>query len=574
VTASYKAAALVSPRERLRGLVEARRGLFEAAALALAGALFLASVLPNLANHPTLTDDEAWVMSASYKLARDGVFGSDMFRGFFNADSHYYFNMPLHHFVIAAAFKVLGAGVVQARLVGVAYGLATIALTYFFARKIYGRGTALLALGLLLFLRLNMGFDTGLPLQELAANIRYDLAPVPFMLAGFLLLLRPPSTWRAAAVGILFGIATLMQFYGAFALPVAIAFLALESGPRRQRLRQAAALAGAAALVCLPYGAFALAHLDDFRGQVSTVGQRDDFADPGFYLDNLLHEPDRFLRPLGFEEVPRGEDPRVVAPRLLSAREMVTRRPSAKVAVIVGLPLAAGFAVWRARRKQSRGDRLLALALAGLSVQYALFDSLKLYIYWIPVVPLLCTGIAGVAVWLLTAALRRDGPLLGPAIDRRLSLVMAAGCALCLLGFLAEGAEARVSGLRAASRETEYARLGSLIHRDVPPGATVVGSTSLWWALRDTDYHSYFMLFYVTSPDAGAYRSSIPGYLSGTGARYLVLTRLGQEELDKHLSAGDKHDLEAYKAAHGTLVRRIDGAEARSYGYVEIWRLD
>jgi 4-amino-4-deoxy-L-arabinose transferase-like glycosyltransferase len=574
VTVPYGAAASASSRERLQALIEARRGLFEAAAVALAGAVFLASVLPNLANHPTLTDDEAWVMSASYKLAREGVFGSDMFRGFFHADTRYYFNMPLHHFVVAAAFKLLGAGVLQARLVGVAYGLATIVLTYLFARRLYGGWTAVLALGLLLFLRLNMGFDTGLPLQELAANVRYDLAPVPFMLAGFLLLLRPPSAWRAAAAGVLFGIATLMQFYGAFAVPVAVAFLALDSGPLRQRLRRTAVLAGAAVLVLLPYGAFALAHFDDFRGQVSTVGQRDDFLDPRFYLDNLAHEPDRFLRPLGFKEVPRGEDPRTVSPRLLSAREMLTRRPSAKVAVLVGLPLAAGFAAWRARRRQSRGDRLLALALAGLCLQYALFDSLKLYIYWVPVVPLLCTGIAGVAAWLLTAALRRDGPILGPAIERRLALVLAAGCVLCLLGFFAEGAQARVSGFQAASRETEYAGLGDLIHRDVPAGATVVGSTSLWWALRDTDYHSYFMLFYVTSPDAGPHRSTIPDYLSGTGARYLVLTRLGQEELDKHLSPADKRDLEAYKAAHGTLVRRIDGAQARSYGYVEVWRFD
>ncbi len=152
--------------------------------MAAAVLILLLSVLPNLANHPTLTDDEAWVMSASYKLATQGVFGSDMFRGFYNADQHYFFNMPGHHFVVAAAFKLLGAGVVQARLVGVAYGVATIALTYLFARRLYGVPAAVLTLGLLLFLRLNMGFDTGLPLQELASNARYDLAPVPFMLGG------------------------------------------------------------------------------------------------------------------------------------------------------------------------------------------------------------------------------------------------------------------------------------------------------------------------------------------------------------------------------------------------------
>src|SRR5471032_3299118 len=106
-----------------------------------------------------------WVFSGAYKLAAHGVFGSDMFAGFFNADSHYFFNMPGHHFVLAGAFKLLGYGVLQARLVSVAYGLATLLLTYVLARRIYGVAVAMLSIALLLFLRLNMGFDTGLPLQ-------------------------------------------------------------------------------------------------------------------------------------------------------------------------------------------------------------------------------------------------------------------------------------------------------------------------------------------------------------------------------------------------------------------------
>src|SRR5712691_655877 len=88
-----------------------RRFVFEAAVLTSATLIFLVSVLPNLADHPAITDDEVWVMSASFKLASDGVFGSEMFRGFFNADQHYFFNLPAHHVAVAAAFKLLGAGV-------------------------------------------------------------------------------------------------------------------------------------------------------------------------------------------------------------------------------------------------------------------------------------------------------------------------------------------------------------------------------------------------------------------------------------------------------------------------------
>jgi membrane protein DedA with SNARE-associated domain len=143
VTLPSEADAPPSSLERVRALAASRTAALEALALALAVAIILASVLPNLANHPTLTDDEAWVMSASYKLAHEGVFGTDMFRDFYGADRHYFFNMPGYHFAVALSFKLFGAGVVQARLVGVLYGLATIGLTYILARRLYGVAAAI-----------------------------------------------------------------------------------------------------------------------------------------------------------------------------------------------------------------------------------------------------------------------------------------------------------------------------------------------------------------------------------------------------------------------------------------------
>jgi 4-amino-4-deoxy-L-arabinose transferase-like glycosyltransferase len=316
---------------RLREAADSHRLLLETGVVAAAALILLVSVLPNLANHPTLTDDEAWVMSASYKLAKEGVFGSDMFRGFFNADRHYLFNMPGHHFVVASVFKTLGAGVAQARLAAVAYGLASLGLTYLFARRLYGVTAAVLALGLLLFLRLNMGFDTGLPLQELASNVRYDLAPVPFMLGGTLLLLSAapktpgpnapgwpaaagesptlrPWFWRAVAAGALFGAATLLQFYGAFMIPVAVAFLALESLPARARAKLIAGLIGAAALTCLPWrSCWPTSTTSAARPAPSTSGR---LLEAVVLYRQSGARADRFCGP-GFKEVPKGADPRL-----------------------------------------------------------------------------------------------------------------------------------------------------------------------------------------------------------------------------------------------------------------------
>jgi 4-amino-4-deoxy-L-arabinose transferase-like glycosyltransferase len=562
--------ATASPFDRMASLIQARRLTFELLAIAFAIAIFLVSVLPNLANHPVPTDDEIWVMSAAYKLATEGVFGSDMFAGFFNADGHYYFNMPGHHFTVAAAFKLFGAGIAQARLVGVIYGVATLLLSYLLARRIYGVLPALLTLALLLFLRLNMGFDTGLPLQELATNMRYDLAPVPFILGGVLLLLGRPGLWRAVAAGTLFGIAVLMQFYAAFILPIAALFLWLEAPPLRQRLQLIGGLATAAAVVGLPYGVYILSNYDDFKGQAGTIDRRADFHLPSFYTDNLTREPDRFLRPLAFKEVPRGADHELVDPQFLSLQETLTRRPSAKLAVLAGLPLALGYFGWRALKENSRPDRLLLLCLGGLVAQYVLFESAKFYIYWIPVMPFLCIGIAAASVWLLRRALS-DG-----LAGWTRTLVRAAGVAtgMALLIVFAEGSVARVGGVRAAPDATEYSRLAAAIQEHVPAGSRVVGSTSMWWGLRDTEFRSYFLFFYLTRPDAGPYKTTISGFLEDFDPDYIVLTRLATGELEKYLIPPDYADLQSYLAANATKVTRIEGPIViRAYGFIDIWRV-
>jgi hypothetical protein len=575
----------VSAAARLTALLRAHPRAAEAALLAAGLAVFLVSVLPNLGNHPSVTDDEAWVLSAAYKLATQGVFGSDPFRGFYHADRHYFFNMPAQQFVIAGAMKLLGYGILQARLAGVVYGIATLLLTYLLARRVYGVATAVLALALLLFLRLNMGFDTGLPLQELSASMRYDLAPVPFMLGACLLLLGGPSLARSLGAGALIGVATMLQFYGAFMLPVAAVFLWTERGvltpadasplhsvergsdgllgaDLRWRLKLIGALLGAAVLVCLPYGVYALAHYDDFQGQAGTIDARGDFDRPGFYLDNLWNERQRFLRPLGFKEVPKGEDPQLVPARYLSLREMLTRRPSAKLGVLAGVPLALGYLGVYGLRRGRRGDRLLFACLAGLVAQFALFEAAKFYIYWIPVVPFLCIGSAAACLHLLR-----------PQAWQGRGRLLAGLTALLLLAALAEGTVARVSGLRVARDAGNYEALAAAVHADIPPGARVVGATSMWWGLRDTDFRSYFLMFYVTRDDAGPYRKTLSGFLSEFQPEYLVLTRIAGQELDKHLAPADNAAWQAYLKEHATKLRRIEGPAARGYGYVYVWKV-
>ena len=64
-------------------------GIRHRAALAALMTLYLAVSLTNLAIVPPIHEDEAWQASVGWKLATEGVFGSDMFAGLGRADERY-----------------------------------------------------------------------------------------------------------------------------------------------------------------------------------------------------------------------------------------------------------------------------------------------------------------------------------------------------------------------------------------------------------------------------------------------------------------------------------------------------
>ena len=63
----------------------------------LAGAiLYLAVSLDRLSVFPAVGEDEPWIAAAPYKLASEGVYGSDLFAGYYGVDRHNYQHMPLY----------------------------------------------------------------------------------------------------------------------------------------------------------------------------------------------------------------------------------------------------------------------------------------------------------------------------------------------------------------------------------------------------------------------------------------------------------------------------------------------
>jgi len=525
--------------------------LLEAGFVLAATLLLLLFTLPNLANHPGPTDDEIWIISASHKLATEGVFGTDLFTGFYRAEDVYLFNMPAHHIVLAAVFKVFGTSILAARLVSVAYGIAALALVYVFARKLGGPLTGGLVLVLMLLLRLNIGFDTGLPLQEAARTVRYDLAPVPFMLAGALVLLKP-TPMRAAIAGGLFSLATQMQFYGFFMLPIAALYLLLDSGAVRSRLTLVAIVAASSMIVALPYGVYVATNYHDFKGQTGTLEHRIEFSDPNFFVSNIEREPKRF--PFSSPDL----------------KSVFLQRPSGKLAVLVGLPAAALLAGWQAWRDRSRPHRLLCLCLVFLPLQFAVLDSQKIYFYWIGVMPFLSLGLAN----LMVAGLSQASALSRSSLRETLRSLVPLGAGVLAAAFLmivvVEGTYAQFQGAKVWNDATNYLSLRDKLDDYVPPGARVVGATALWWAMPDTEFRSYYMLFYNTNPKVAEHLTTVSGYLDDFGTEYIVLNRTSRIFL-RRLISRDEVDLATYMSGSGERIAYFDD---QSYGFIEVWKID
>lgn len=527
------------PRSRFRQSLD----LTYAGLLALV-LLYLATVIPSLGNDPIAGGDEGWIMSSAARLARDGIFGSDLFAGFYGAEDYYFFNLPLHHLILAGVFKVFGVSLTIARAVSVLFGLAALLLTFALGRRIGGPAASLGAAALLVLLRLNLTPFSGLTLTDLGATVRYDLITLPFSLGAVLLILRRnanPTPTHIALAGLLIGLGALTQFIGAFVgVPIAL-FLLLTTPGWKLRVQRVALLTAMAALPFIPYFVYIGAHWEDFQGQARAVEQGTSFFSPSFYVDQLRGEADRYALSTGLD----------------NGLSSFTDRVSARLVMLVVGPIALACTLWRGRRDPAR--LLLGLLIAALLVELALFESTKRFVYWVVVTPYVCVAIADLAV----AAWQAVQP-------QRRQLLLRGGVALVAALFLLEGLAVAARDIRNAPDAPSYAALDRRLEAALPAGAVVIGDNRLWPALDHGGLRSLLLLFYHTNPVISEGRATdIPGAFDRIGAEYLLLSPLGYEILSQ-LSPEDTRDFDAFMAERAILVETI---EDRAYGPIEVYRL-
>lgn len=435
--------------------------------------VYLVVSLEGLAVYPPVGEDEPWIAAAPYKLATDGVYGSDLFAGYYGVERHNYQHMPLYPLAQAAVFKTFGVGVFQMRLLPVACGLALLVVVYLLGARVGDERVGAVAAVLLIGLRVaHNDVGTGILLLDRARINRYDIAVPVFGLLAILALLRAnrvnADRWYVAT-GALIGLASLSHLFGGFWLPIVLASIGVDAFRIGRRVRPAALVLAGFVLPWVPWLAFVATGWDDFVGQMRFVSPRFDLLSPSFYLGNAIYRDGPMSLRWIFHAVRDLEFDRVGAWTL-----------------IYGLPAATLALAWTARAKpdQTRLARWLGLAAFAQFVMFLVLLHVKTINYMIGIWPLATLLLAWLGVWLW---------------DRRRAWLRALVIAM-LLGVIVEGGT-RVASARTAARQTlPYDWYATEIAACIPAGARVLGLQHYWLGLRQFEYRTWLMALNLSHP--------------------------------------------------------------------------
>ena len=426
--------------------------------------VWLFIVCANLANYPRVHGDEPWIMSVSYKLVQEGRFGSDLFRGFFQADQHYFINLPVQQWLIAGSFWLFDPGIVQARLVSLLAGVVLIGVVAWLTKRWYGTLPACLAVVLLILWRAQLT-ERELPLPGAALTARYDLLAVTLSwvaIAGFDHWRQKPRGWWGFLMGGLAGLATLTQFFGAFVVPILFLFWYWDYRAQRLTLADLGWMVAGFCMSVIPYGVYILYHWSDFVGQSLLKGTRIDLFSLRFYGDNLWHEYRRYSR-------------------------LVWPKPWPGSLVCAALLL---YGCWQGLRWSTLthpAERWLVSSLGVNLLGLALIDSTKSPLYALVLWPGLCIYAAATVQRILHWRRAVRLPL-------RILSLRTGGVQLLLIGLVAllllEGAYVWRRQWQESKSVTAYSMVAEQLRTAIPADAVVLGPTRWWWALHHQPYYA------------------------------------------------------------------------------------
>jgi len=510
--------------------------------------LFWAIALHNLTIVPPVYEDEPWQASTGWKIATQGIFGSDLFAGFYGMDQHYYGFMPLHPFLLALIFRIAGLGLFQTRFEVVALGLVTLALTFSLARRLFHDWRiALLAIVFLLSVR-SIGLTyiqhTGILLLDMTRIARYDMLVPVFGLGAlhaYLVARKHHQARWYAFTGLLTAGAGLAHLYGLFWLPVLIILIGWdEHGTRGELGATLAALLFGFALPWLPYAAYVAGNIYDWRGQTRGYSNRFDLLHLGWYVENVRTELRRY------------------GPGLGSLPAALTR--IGFWSMLIALPLAFSALAWRAARYGDRAARVIVVPLILLPILFALLLQLKLVNYTLTIAPFAAIAVAwgGVALW----------DKLGHTPARRLARI---ALAALLLGIGIEGITRVIALENAAQTTTPYYQFIRQVRQSIPARSRVLALHNYWFGLEDFDFRSFIVPLGWTDRQNEPRPLSFDEGLERIAPDIVLLDERMRDYFFNIAITDDSKPREFYRwlnAHHGTLVGRVDDP---TYGLIEIY---
>jgi 4-amino-4-deoxy-L-arabinose transferase-like glycosyltransferase len=511
--------------------------------------VYLVVTLDGLAVFPPVGQDEPWIAAAPYKLATEGVYGSDLFAGYYGVDRHNYQHPPLFPLLEALVFRAAGVGVYQMRFLPVAFGALLLAATFLVGSQAGGTRTGLLAAVLLLALRLGAGHDeTGVPLLDSGRINRYDIAVPVFGLLALSVFNRAaeqPGPKAYLLAGVLIGLASLSHLYGIFWLPSLWLIGWFRHGWRYWRRREPYLLLAGIGAAWLPWFLFIASGWQDFRGQARFMADRFDILNPHFYIENLVHEIDRY----------QGLDLRSPAgwPYL--------DRPGAWLA-ICGIPVAVAVLGWQGWKQRDWRSSSLAVAFVTQSLLFAALLKVKSDSYLIALWPLAVLCLAWLGVWIWNRGSKRWA---------RMALL----ALLCLV--LLEGA-GRIAHRRAViARTTPYDQLAAQIAELLPPGACVLGLQHYWLGLHAYPFRTWLLPVLYAMPEYYTPALAMDEALERVDPDVILLDPPMRAYFDELAGAGHpRHALyrgfQRFMVAHNAAVLGV--IEDATYGTLVVYGLE
>lgn len=505
--------------------------------------LYLMLSLHHLGDVPMVYEDEPWQASTAWKLSQMGVFGSDMFEGWYGMERHCYGFMPLHPIFMAIVFKFLGVGVAQARLDVVFLGLVVLLATFQLAQRLFQDARiGLLAMLFLIGVRLtgtNPSSISGIFFLDMARIARYDMFVPAFgllALHAFLSASYKQSLRYYALSGVLTGFATLGHVYGVFWLPAFALLLWMTLGLRRA-FPPFLSLTLGFSLCCLPYLAYIAIDIEAWRGQSSEylVEGRLNLLDPSWYLNNLLREPERYK--LGILQT---------TPTHLLMRIGLWSS-------FILLPTS----LWKmARQAKDQAMALLPILIPAVlfPLLFALLIHTKMMNYILSYIPFWAIIIAWGTQQLWDRLSRQ----------KRLGLWLWGSC------ILFEGTARMLVLEQAATTISPYAQFIEKLRTQIPLGARVMGLPNYWFGLEAVDYHAFVVPAYLAIGhpplpfDEGMERLH-PDIVLIDHRMNTVFENPNTEY--GSLSIG----FAQWRERHGLL--RFGEVEDPSYGAIELWRI-